>query len=50
MTFHCNCIKDAEKLEWVEIGMYGKVRKFKCNICGSIWTETKKGVIQEGEQ
>lgn len=42
MGFNHNCIKDAKDLEYIEIGMYGKQRKIKCKICGSVWLEEPK--------
>lgn len=50
MTFHHNCIRDAEQLEYTNIGMGNEQREVKCKICGSVWREIKKEELPEGEQ
>lgn len=42
MTMHHNCIKDVEDLRYIEIGMFGKKRKIKCDECGSVWIEERE--------
>ncbi len=42
MGLNHNCIKDVESLKYIEIGMFGKKRKIKCEICGSVWLEELK--------
>lgn len=50
MTLHHNCIKDTGDLKYIEIGMFGKQRKIKCEICGAIWIEEKQNEIKNFER
>jgi len=38
MGLNHNCLKELD-FEYLEIGMYGKQRKIRCNVCGNVWSE-----------